>query len=309
MTRALPSLGIVLFCIGVHAADAQVWKSSRWEQGLKDRYQAHIDVVYGRPDTGDVRLDVYVPKDAREPRPALIWIHGGGWGRLSKDSVSGQVIPFLEAGWVVVNVDYRLTARAPAPAAVIDCRCALHWVVEHAVRFKVDTGAIVVSGTSAGGHLALMTGMLPGDSPYGRSCAAGREARVAAIVNFYGVTDVTDLLDSANKRGYAVKWLGETPDREEIARSVSPLTYVRGDLPPIFTAHGDADPTVPYQHAVRLHKALDGVGAPNELYTVPGGKHGKFGREANAGVLRAVASFLRKHNITTADGTTIVVPD
>jgi dipeptidyl aminopeptidase/acylaminoacyl peptidase len=128
---------------------------------------------------------------------------------------------------------------------------------------------------------------------------------VAAIVNFYGITDVAHLLDTAARRGYAVTWLGDGPDRESLARSVSPLTYVREDLPPIFTVHGDADPTVPYDHAVRLHRALDDVGVPNELKTVPGGKHGKFTKEENADILGLVGAFLKKHGIVTAAGTTI----
>jgi acetyl esterase/lipase len=295
-------VALAIIGISIQSANGQVWKSSRWEKGLKEKYDAHIDVVYSRVDSFDNKLDYYIPKDAQEPRPALIWIHGGGWGRLTKDSVSGQVAPYLEAGWVVFNVDYRLTPQALAPAAVIDCRCALHWIADHATEFKVDTKKIVLSGTSAGGHLALITGMLPTDTPLDKSCGTRTEVTVAAIVNFYGITDVVDLLDRANKKGYAVKWLGDRSDKEEIARSVSPMTYVRKDLPPIFTVHGDADPTVPYEHAVRLHKALDDAGVPNEFLTVPGGKHGKFEKEENVRVLRAVSAFLKKHDLVTEDG-------
>ena len=64
---------------------------------------------------------------------------------------------------------------------------------------------------------------------------------------------------------------GEPARSLDVARRVSPLTYVRSGLPPILTIHGDADPTVPYQHAVRLGQELDNVGVANELHTVPGG--------------------------------------
>ena len=73
---------------------------------------------------------------------------------------------------------------------------------------------------------------------------------------------------------YAVTWLGSAPDRDQIAKRVSPLTYVRRGLPPVLTIHGDADPTVPYTQSVRLHKALADAGVANELMTMPGGKHG-----------------------------------
>jgi acetyl esterase/lipase len=75
-------------------------------------------------------------------------------------------------------------------------------------------------------------------------------------------------------KAYAVQWLGSAPDREQIAKRVSPLTYVRAGVPPVLTIHGDADPTVPYTQSVRLHKALTDAGVANELMTMPGGKHG-----------------------------------
>lgn len=306
MKFAVRIVAFVFVILGTESTTAQVWKSARWEKGPKEKYDARIDVVYSAADGFENKLDVYVPKDVQDPRPTLMWIHGGGWGRLSKDSVSGQIIPYLEAGWVVFNVDYRLTQQALAPAAVVDCRCALHWVVEHAEEFKVDTKKIVLSGTSAGGHLALMTGMLPNDSPLDQNCVGKSAINVAAIVNFYGITDVVDLLDRAHQRGYAVKWLGDRPEKEEVARNVSPMTYVRSNLPPIITIHGDADPTVPYEHAVRLHKALDEVGVANELITVPGGKHGRFEKEENLRILKVISAFLRGHGIITDDANTLV---
>src|SRR6185437_3504122 len=159
-----------------------------------------------------------------------------------------------------------------------DCLCALKWVASHAAEYHIDASKIVVSGDSAGGHLSLMTGMTPPDAGLDRECesnnAASSSAKVAAIVNWYGITDVADLLQGPNRKTYAVAWLGSAPNREEIARGVSPLTYVRPGLPPVLSIPGDADPTVPYTHSLRLRDALNKVSVPNELVTVPGGKHG-----------------------------------
>ena len=87
------------------------------------------------------------------------------------------------------------------------------------------------------------------------------------------------------------------PDKLEIARRVSPLSYVRKDNPPIITIHGDADNVVPYSHAVRLHQALDKAGVPNELFTVKGGGHGQFSDEDNREAYSAVWLFLAKHHL------------
>src|SRR5438477_8117682 len=102
--------------------------------------------------------------------------------------------PYLEMGWAVVNVEYRLARASLAPAAVEDCRCALRWVIKNAKDYNFDINRIVVTGHSAGGHLALTTGMLPASAGLDRECHGPEELKVAAIINWYGITDVNDLL-------------------------------------------------------------------------------------------------------------------
>jgi dipeptidyl aminopeptidase/acylaminoacyl peptidase len=121
--------------------------------------------------------------------------------------------------------------------------------------------------------------------------------RVAAAINWFGVTDVADVIDGPNAANLAVTWLGSLPNKTEIAARVSPLNYVRADLPPILTIHGDADPTVPYQHAVRLHQALEKAGVPNEILTIPGGKHGGFTNAETLKIQSTIEAFLYKHGI------------
>jgi dipeptidyl aminopeptidase/acylaminoacyl peptidase len=123
------------------------------------------------------------------------------------------------------------------------------------------------------------------------------ELRIAAIVNWYGITDVADLLAGYNRKTYAVAWLGSATNKEEGARRVSPLTYVRKEDPPVITIHGDADDVVPYSHAVRLQQALDKAGVPNQLFTVKGGGHGQFSNEDNEKAYAAIFQFLAKHNL------------
>jgi dipeptidyl aminopeptidase/acylaminoacyl peptidase len=114
----------------------------------------------------------------------------------------------------------------------------------------------------------------------------------AAIVNWYGITDVADLLDGKDRKDYAVMWLGNQPDRIGIARLVSPLTYIHAGVPPIITIHGDHDDGVPYSHAVRLHAALEKAGVPNKLVTVPGGGHGDFDLRTTAAAYAEIFEFL-----------------
>jgi acetyl esterase/lipase len=245
-----------------------------WAARLENNYRIVPNVTYLTASNWDAKLDLYVTRTPDKPLPTLIFIHGGGWTGGAKEGRDLAILPYLDMGMNVVNVEYRLARIAQAPAAVEDCRCALRWVIQHAKEYGVDVSRIVVSGDSAGGHLALTTGMLPASAGLDRECPGPDNLKVAAIVNWYGISDVNELLDGPNMKAYAVQWLGSASDREQIARRVSPLTYVRAGLPPVLTIHGDADPTVPYTQSVRLHKALSDAGVANELMTIPGGKHG-----------------------------------
>jgi acetyl esterase/lipase len=274
---------------------------------ISNRYRTIPNVTYLTANNWDAKLDVYGPRGAAAaPNPTLIYIHGGGWVGGAKETSMLAFLPYLETGWSVVNVEYRLARVSLAPAAVEDCRCALRWVIRNAKQYNFDTNKIVVTGHSAGGHLALTTGILPASAGLDRQCPGNEELKVAAIVNWFGITDVVDLLDGANKQDYAVAWLGSMTNREEISRRMSPLTYVRAGLPPIITIHGDADPTVPYSHAVRLQAALTKAGVPNELVTIPGGKHGGFDHEQTLRAYSAIREFLAKHGLGQPDQAAVV---
>ena len=261
------------------------------------QYRIHSNITYKVANGYEAKLDVYEPRDTDEPRATVIYIHGGGWTGGTKEGVALRLLPYLQMGLAVVNVEYRLARVSLAPAAVEDCRCALRWVIRNADRYKFDTSKLVVTGGSAGGHLSLMTGILDPASGLDDSCPGDEQLKLAAVVNYYGITDVVDILDGPHRQTYAVTWLGGMPDREAVARRASPLTYVRSGLPPILTIHGDADTTVPYVHATRLHKALDKKNVPNELLTIPGGKHGGFNSEETLKIDRTIRAFLKKHDI------------
>ncbi len=263
---------------------------------LFKHYQMQRNIPYLQVNSTTLKLDVYQPKTP-QPHPTLIYFHSGGWVGGNKASELIQCIPYLKQGFAVVNVEYRLAKVALAPAAVQDCRCALRWVMRNAQHYNFDPDKIVVSGLSAGGHLALTTGMIPASPQLDSLCPGDEDLKVAAIINWYGITDVRDLLGGVNCREYARQWMGNQTHRFELADRVSPIHYVRPNLPPILTIHGDQDSVVPYDHAVQLHQALDQVSVPNQLLTIPGGGHGKFHREAEEQIYATIRSFLSQHQL------------
>ena len=186
-----------------------------------------------------------------------------------------------------------------------DTRCALRWAVRNAKQYNIDVNKIVLTGHSAGGHLSLITGMLPEGTGLDNNCYPDEKwgdvkIKVAAIVNWYGISDVNDLIQGPNLKNYAMMWMGSQTDAAAIAKRVSPLTYVRPGLPPTFSVHGDHDDVVPYEQSVRLHKALTAAGVPNQLVTIKSGGHGQFNDAQQEQAYTALYEFLRQQGLLAA---------
>ena len=298
--RSIPLVllvGVALLLAGPTEANAQLGETSSFLAHVSNQYRVIPNVTYHVASNQENKLDLYIPRGATGPTPVLMYIHGGGWVGGTKESNVLRILPYLEMGWAVANIEYRLGAVARAPAAVEDGLCALRWVIRNAGQYNLDTSRIVTTGNSAGGHLALTTGMIPASAGLDRECPGSEELSVAAIINWYGITEVGDLLAGPNTKSYAVEWMGSLENRFEIAERVSPMTYVRAGLPPTLTIHGDADPTVPYQHAITLHEKLDELGVSNVLHTVPGGGHGGFNREQTLAIFETIRRFLSQHGL------------
>ena len=285
----------VILSFSLSSAIAQLPDSASWAATVQNEFRVIPDITYLRANGVELKIDVYQSRNSEGPAPTFIYYHGGGWVGGSKESNVLRLLPYLEGGWAAVNVQYRLGNVSLAPAAVEDSLCALRWVARNADQYGFDTERLVVSGNSAGGHLALTSGMIPSEAGLDRQCLGSETPQVAAIVNWYGITDVNDLLHGVNEKSYAVRWLGSQPDMAEIAERVSPISYVRSDLPPVITIHGDADPTVPYNHAVQLHRSLDRAEVTNELVTVPNGGHGGFPANEMLRIYGSIFSFLNKN--------------
>lgn len=266
-------------------------------------FTAQLNVVYTKVKDWEGKMDLYLPPKGNEPTPVVINIHGGGWNHGVKESQTG-FNTFFKIGFAVANIEYRLTGQATAPAAIEDTRCALIYLIKNAKDLNIDVNKIVIMGGSAGGHLALMGGLLGNDHRFDGNCDAGNfklpamEIKVAAIIDKYGITDVWDWGYGKNITSKSAKtWLGDKATDQKFAASVSPITYLNKNSPPTFIVHGDADPTVPYQQSVDLHKKFVEAGVKTEFITVPGGGHGKFEKEKNSEINKKIVAFLQSIGI------------
>lgn len=288
---------LLLLSVGVTPSPAQALSAREWTATVGNHYIVHPDQQYGFQNNIALKLDVWEPKDSEKPLPTVVYIHGGGWFFGDRTGAFPQLMPYFARGWNVINVEYRMSGQSLAPAAVEDSVCAMRWVYRNAKQFHVDLDRIIVTGHSAGGHLALMLGVFDVASGLDNGCPADAAwgdppLKVAAVVNWYGISDVNDLLAGEDRKTYAVSWLGNQENVEGVARKVSPITYVRPGLPPIISIHGDTDDVVPYSQSVRLHQALTKAKVKNELVTIPGGKHGSFSDKDTLAAYGKVWNFL-----------------
>ena len=127
----------VLFAIGAMSpALAQLAPSAEWAAEVESRYQVSIDTPYISQGGAELAMDMYSRRDVTTPQPTLVFFHGGFWVAGSKDAQMLALLPWLEMGWNVVNVGYRLGGTAPAPAALVDAFCALRFVGTEAARLR-----------------------------------------------------------------------------------------------------------------------------------------------------------------------------
>ncbi len=253
-------------------------------------YAARIDAVYATVGDWNGRVDIYYPEKSDKPVPVVFNMHGGGWNHGNKESQTGFQT-FFKMGFAVANVAYRLTPQAPAPAAVEDVRCAMMYVVQHARELNIDPHRIVMMGGSAGGHLALLAGFLGHNHRFDGNCPGVDDFTVVAIIDKYGITNLN--VPEMRKYKSARNFLGKYVDDKDFIQAMSPVSYVNKEVPPVFIVHGDADPLIPYEQSVELHKALEAAGVHTEFMTVEGGKHGGFEKDKNSEVNRAISNFLK----------------
>ncbi|GAB2838189.1 alpha/beta hydrolase [Actinoallomurus bryophytorum] len=234
------------------------------------------DIAYG--DDPVMRLDVYKPSEPGGLRPGIMEVHGGAWLVGSKREQGIPLLNHLAAnGWVGINVDYRLSPRVKFPDHLIDLKRAIRWYREHAEEHGADPDFLCVTGGSAGGHLAALVALTANVPDY-QPGFTDVDTSVRAAVPFYGVYDMSGLLDRASRRFASFlerHVMGTTrADDPEAYDRASPVHWVREDAPPFLIVHGDLDTLVPVAQARSFTERLRRTSAAPVLYAeMKGAQH------------------------------------
>ena len=267
-------------------------------------------VTYKQAGDLAIKADIYATP-ATQPRPAVVWIHGGGLIVGHREQVSAQVRDFAFAnGFVLVSLDYRLAPETKLPAILDDLDDAFRWLrKEGATQFHIDPERIAVTGGSAGGFLTLATGFRVKPAPrvllafwgYGELLSDWASApsphprhnqrkitdeEAARQTNGQPVADSRDrqgdggalYLHGRQTGGWAQDVSGLDPRRDaEKLIPLLPLRNVTAQYPPTVLVHGTADTDVPFEQSQLMAREFEKHGVRHVLLSVEGGEHGLGG--------------------------------
>lgn len=238
------------------------------------------DIVYARVNGQELHMNLTLPDGATSKlRPAVLWIHGGGWSggdyRIDPSADYG----LTEMGYVTGSIQYRLSTVAKYPAQIHDCKAAIRFLRANAAKYGIDPDRIGVWGGSAGGHLVALLGTTGGTKQLeGDTGNLEYSSRVQAVCDLFGPTDfsksgieayppvVVTLLD--------VLLGGPAKEKKGLARLASPVEFVTKDDPPFLILHGEIDDLVPMSQSETLCRALERAGADVRLVKVKNAGHG-----------------------------------
>ncbi len=283
-----------------------------YSQLLADPVAPQCSAIPGNPRRRPLRLCMMVPNEppaipgrerVRRKLPAVVHLAGGGFELYEHMGSLGNLTWLCDAGYVVVDVEYRKSSESKFPGAVNDIKAAIRFLKTYADHFDLDPDRIAALGHSAGGYLsafAACTGDVP-EFDVGENL--GVSSSVAAAVDFYGPIDFARL-DEDDTVGSFIKHssarspesqflgapLGESP---ELCERSNPIAYLNGKEPPMLILHGDADGDVPVRQSERFYEALIAAGDDAELIVVDGAGHGTHDRSWDNDEIRAaVVAFL-----------------
>jgi acetyl esterase len=251
------------------------------------RLEIISDVPYVDDGNPDHLLDVWRPREADGKLPVVLYVHGGAFRILSKDTHYVMAIAFARRGHVVFNINYRLAPRHRFPAALEDAAAAYEWVVQNAARYGGDPTRIIVAGESAGAN--LVTGLTICASyrrpePYARRVFDTGITPIACLPAC-GILQVSDTGRFTRRRSLP-RFIADRLEETELAylgreRRDAPLAdplvvLEKGDkpdrpLPPFFTFAGTKDPLL--DDTRRLEAALGKLGVPCRAKYYPGEVH------------------------------------
>lgn len=261
------------------------------EHGFIEGVNYQKNVVYKTVDGRNLIVDIFYPDSVKmqDENPWVLFIHGGGWAGgtrndIFKKCLVGTLKELVDNGVICATVKYR-KARAPITTyeSVIDCKDATRFLLKNAEKFKLDKEKYGVWGASAGGHMCLVTALVPDVHFPGDPALADIHPDYKCVLSFFPFTsclnpDIRPESIFADCTLFPRLLGGTLEEKPELAKWLSPTEYLKKDSSPILLVHGDNDTTLPIINSYYMMEVAEEVDADVELLVVKGGGHSFSGK-------------------------------
>ncbi|SKA78130.1 Acetyl esterase/lipase [Prosthecobacter debontii] len=264
------------------------------------KIEAQPNIKYARHGEREMQLDLYRPAGVKEVLPAIVCIHGGGWYKGDRSSMTKLAQALAEQGFVTVSISYRLSGEAKFPAAIQDCKAAVRWLRANASTYGVKPEAIGVTGLSAGGHLAALLATSGGvaelEGPGGN---AETSSEVQACMAMGAQSDlesprIGELSSRADDPFYRTFLGAPQAEMPQVYALASPRHHLDQADPPLAFMAGELDDAS--THADETRRDLQKLGIPTGLTLIPKAPHAFLNRpEALAECVKVSAAFFHQH--------------
>ena len=243
----------------------------------KEKRQGHVIKVYKEAGPYKLEIHIFTPRDGMTGplRPAALFVHGGSWSEGKPDWDFPTCDFFASRGWVGIAIEYRIADRHGSLPfdSLKDVKSAIRWIRQHAGDYHIDQDKILVTGKSAGAHLALAAALVEGWNE--ESDDRSISARPDALMLISGVYDLTD----GNWIRRALKRRGKD---EDLVEEISPNQLPLKEMPPVLVIHGTEDKNVPFETARTFVERMKEADQPCEFHPIEGAGHfmwyGQYGK-------------------------------
>ena len=262
--------------------------------------EAHPGLVYARYGQREMQLDLWKPKTASQPLPAVLFIHGGGWYKGERASMANLAQALAAKGFVTATISYRLSGEAKFPAAMQDCKAAVRFLRANAAKFGIEAKAIGVTGLSAGGHLAALLATsggvkeLEGDGGHADTSSAVQAGIAMGAQSDLESPRIGELSGKPDDPFYRT-FLGDSQSKiPQTYALASPRHHLDKTDPPLLFMSGELDD--PSTHSDDTRSDLEKFGIPTGLTLIPQAPHAFFGQQkAFDTCVSASVEFFTKH--------------
>ena len=264
------------FCLG---------RNMKIQQG---RVSIKEGIVIGEGGGRSLKADIFLPPLEEKSRPAVLFIHGGGWIEGDRSQLRGYGILLARLGFVCMCNSYRLSNESIWPAQIQDVNCAIRYLRANATDLGLDPNRIGVSGNSAGGHLSLMAAATNYDQIFeGEGGSNEVSSEIKAVCAIYPPTTIRQLEMLNPLENAFLMLMGKEAKKEDFDKA-SPLNYVTKDYPPCMLIHGSTDSVVRLKDSTKFYEKLIEFNRPASLHIFSEEEHA-FDGEPDYG--RAVADL------------------